>query len=185
MDKSDTYHRTWHLAQLEGGAELTEFEFASIRFREAFEHFVLQATRTSSGADLNFAELCVLHTIRMQAMPTGASWIARMLNRDDIPNIHYSLRKLANMGLIAGIKEKGSKNINYQVTDEGERVTQLYASIKKEVLAGQIEELSDFTTKISSATRMLTMLTGMYEESARIVATYSRPQSDPALNRKK
>jgi len=185
MDKSDTYHRTWHLAQLEGGAELTEFEFASIRFREAFEHFVLQATRTSSGADLNFAELCVMHTIRMQAMPTGAAWIARMLNRDDIPNIHYSLRKLANMNLISGIKEKGSKNINYQVTKEGERITDLYVSIKKEVLSSQLDELSDFTTKISSVTRMLTMLTGMYEESARIVTTYSRAQSSADTTDKK
>lgn len=169
----DAHHTGWHLASSETETRLTEFEFALLRFREAFEHWVLQTMRSTSGIDLTFAELCILHTLRMQVRPTGAAGIARMLNRDDIPNIHYSLRKLASLDLISPIKEKGSKNVNYSTTETGVQITDSYAKLKREILVNQLDELSGFEAKITSAARTLTMLTGLYEESARVAATYS------------
>lgn len=173
MSNEDPHHRTWHLASTEAESRLTEFEFSILRFREAFEHWVLEAMRTTSDLELTFAELCILHTLRMQARPTGGSGIARMLNRDDVPNIHYSLRKLANMKLIAPTKEKGGKAVNYSVTAEGVRLTNAYAELKRTVLLSSFQDLPGFDVKLSNCTRILSMLTGLYEESARVAATYS------------
>lgn len=173
MTNEDSLHRTWHLASSDADSSLTEFEFAILRFREAFEHWVKEAMRTTSGVDLTFAELVILHTLRMQARPTGGAGIARMLNRDDIPNIHYSLRKLAKMELISPIKEKGGKTLDYSVTPAGVEMTDTYAKLKQTVLLGQFQDLPGFDVKLANCTRVLSMLTGLYEESARIAATYS------------
>jgi predicted MarR family transcription regulator len=156
---------------------LTEFEYGILRFREAFEHWVMQAARSSSSIELNFAELTVLHTLRMQPKPAGVATLARLLNRDDVPNIQYSLRKLATMGLVQSQREKGSKSANYAPTQAGLEMTDGYASTKRDILLGQLADLPGFEDHIASATRTLTTLTGLYEECARVAATHTPPEA--------
>jgi predicted MarR family transcription regulator len=171
-------YRGWHLGKTPQEAHITELEFTIMRFREAFEHWVLQASRTISAIELNLSELNILHTLRAQPRPTGVSSIARMLNRDDIPNIQYTLRKLIKLGLVKPQKDNRSKSVNYAATDYAIRMTDEYGELKRELLVRELEDITDLDTKIQAANRTLTMLTALYEELARVVATYSPAESD-------
>lgn len=166
-------YRAWHLASTPTEVSLTELEYAVLRFREAFEHWVHQAVRTSGPMDLNFTELTVLHTLRMQPRPAAVATLARLLNRDDIPNIQYSLRKLASMGLVQSQREKGSKSASYSTTPAGLEMTNSYAELKRSILLRQLSDLPGFEDRIAAAARTLTMLTGLYEECARVAATHT------------
>ena len=50
--------------------------------------------------DIKFAEHMILHIIRMHNRPKNSITIARMMNRDDLANLQYSLRKLEAAGLV-------------------------------------------------------------------------------------
>ena len=177
MDQKDWQHRNWHLASNEAESRLTEFEYAMLRFREAFEHWVMQAMRTSD-VEMTFAEMVILHTLRMQGRPTSGASLARMLNRTDLPNIQYSLRKLSSLGLIDSVKEKTGKTLNYSVTPEGLKLTDQYAELKRATLLDAYQDLPNIDAKLDGYTRALSVLTGLYEESARAAATYSPRTAD-------
>ena len=175
--KEDLLHyRGWHLAKTAHEARITELEYGILRFREAFEHWVLQGMRAVCNIDLSFEETCILHPLRMQARPTGASTLARLLNRDDVTNLQYSLRKLLKMGLVAVSRGSGVKQVNYTLTKVGIRVTDAYANLKRDLLIRQTEDIAELQGKVEAMTRTLTMLTGLYEECARVAATYSPPE---------
>ena len=65
-----------------------------IRFHEAFARWIAAASAVVMEGDIKFSEYVILQVIRMQDRPKNSTTIARMINRDDIPNIQYSLRKL-------------------------------------------------------------------------------------------
>jgi predicted MarR family transcription regulator len=171
-------YRGWHLGKTPQEAHITELEFTIMRFREAFEHWVLQASRTISSIELNLSELNILHTLRAQPRPTSAASIARMLNRDDIPNIQYTLRKLIKLGLVKPQKDVRSKSVNYAATDHAIKMTDEYGELKRELLVRELEDITDLDNKIQAANRTLTMLTALYEELARVVATYSPAETE-------
>jgi predicted MarR family transcription regulator len=172
-------YRGWHLGKTPQEAHITELEFTVIRFREAFEHWVLQASRTVSSIELSLAELNILHTLRMQPRPTSVSSIARMLNRDDISNVQYTFRKLVRLGLIVGKRDSRSKSVNYAATQAALDMTERYAELKRELLVSEMADITDLDNKVQQANRTLTILTALYEELARVVATYS--PADPDL----
>jgi predicted MarR family transcription regulator len=169
------HYRSWHLAETTHETRLTELEYGILRFHCAFEHWVLQGMRAVSNIELTFEETCVLHPLRMQARPTGVLTIARLLNRDDISNLQYSLRKLVAIGLIAASRTKRVKGVSYTLTKAGMRVTDAYAKLKRELVIRQTEDIAELQAKVEIITRTLTMLTGLYEECARVAATYSPP----------
>jgi predicted MarR family transcription regulator len=174
--KEDMAHyRNWHLAETTHETRLTELEYGILRFHGAFEHWVLQGMRAVSNIELSFEETCVLHPLRMQARPTGVSTIARLLNRDDVSNLQYSLRKLVSIGLVTTSRTKRVKGVSYTLTKLGMRVTDEYAKLKRELVIRQTEDIAELQSKVEAITRTLTMLTGLYEECARVAATYSPP----------
>ena len=104
------YYRNWHLANDETEFKVTELEFAMMRVLEAFSRWVAAADEMVGLSELKHGEHVILHVIRMQNRPKSGATIARLLNRDDLPNIQYSLRKLENAGFIQKNKEAGTKN---------------------------------------------------------------------------
>jgi predicted MarR family transcription regulator len=177
VEKPDdlAHYRGWHLAETHHEARLTEFEYGILRFREAFEHWVLQGMRAVFNVELSFEETCILHPLRMQARPTGVSTIARLLNRDDVSNLQYSLRKLVSIGLVTASRSKRMKGVSYTLTKAGIRATDEYAKLKRDLLIRQTLEIPGLKDRVEAATRTLTLLTGLYEECARIAASYSPP----------
>ena len=171
------YYRGWHLAKTEFEYKTTEFEWALIRFYEAFSRFVTATGSVAIAGDIKYAEHMILHVIRMQDRPKNSATIARLINRDDIPNIQYSLRKLEAAGLIGKSKDEKSKQFTYSVTEVGAKVTEEYHDIKAEILIERLKEIQNIDERLAELARFLSILTGVYEESARDSATFT-PSSE-------
>ena len=72
-------------------------------------------------------------------------------------------------------RTKRVKGVSYTLTKLGVRVTDEYAKLKRELVIRQTEDIAELQSKVEMITRTLTMLTGLYEECARVAATYSPP----------
>jgi len=167
------FYRGWHLAKTDMEYKATEFEWALIRFYQAFSRFVLTTGMVTVAADVDikYEEHVILHVIRMQDRPKNSATIARLINRDDIPNIQYSLRKLETAGLIEKQKDKNSKTYSYAASELGMKLTDEYYKVRAEILVKRLEEISDVTEKFERGARFMSLLTGIYEEAARDSAT--------------
>jgi predicted MarR family transcription regulator len=172
------YYRNWHLAKDETEFKVTEMEFALMRVIEAFARWVAAADEIVGLSELKHAEHVILHVIRMQNRPKSGATIARLLNRDDLPNIQYSLRKLESSGLIHKNKEVGTKNHTYSITKMGERLTNEYSKLRSDILMRKFRSLTDFDERVENATELLSIITGIYEESARTSVTLTRARDD-------
>jgi predicted MarR family transcription regulator len=172
------YYRSWHLAKTPTEYKVTEFEYVLARVFEAFARWVTAAGDMLVNSDIKFSEHLILHVIRMQNRPKSGTTIARMINRDDLPNIQYSLRKLEAAKLIKKTRDRGAKTFSYSVTKLGEQVTTEYANIRAELLMNNLSAIADIENRLVDATQVLSVLTGIYEEAARNSATYN---AQPAL----
>jgi predicted MarR family transcription regulator len=109
----------------------------------------------------------------MNDRPKSIKDLARLANREDIPNMQYSLRKLIGAGLV--VREgSGRSGISYSVTDKGREVTDRYAEIRGALLVDAVQSVPSFPQRLEEATRTLELLTGIYEQMARVAATHRR-----------
>lgn len=169
----DTHYRHWHLARNTHEAATTDFEWSLIRFQQAFERYVSQLASITGLQKLSFPEVVILHVIRMQDRPKTAAIIARQVNRDDIPNIQYSLRKLVKLKLARKVREANGKIFAYEVTRKGRELLDTYAELRADVLTGQTRNIENVDEKLRETARLLSLLTGVYDEAGRISAAYS------------
>lgn len=164
--------RTWHLAQSAHEIALTEFEYAVMRVAEAFYRWQLECLACSTTENLNGPDNAVLHVIRMKDRPKSLSDIARLLNRDDTANIQYSLRKLIRAKLIEKAHSVSKKGTSYRVTLLGKKVTDGYAEIRRALLVSLTSNIKDSVPELEGATKTLGLMTGIYDQAARIAATH-------------
>ena len=127
------YYSHWHLASNELEYKVTEFEWSIIRCYEAFSRWLATAGAIVADGDLKVSEYLILQVIRMLDRPRNGMTIARMLNRDDVANVQYSLRKLESHGLIQKIKEPGSKIHAFDVTDKGKKACEEFSVIRRDL----------------------------------------------------
>ncbi|WP_333829450.1 winged helix DNA-binding protein [Pararhodobacter sp.] len=167
------FDQRWHLAQKTGEIEFTETEFALMRTYEGFARWQSECLASVVDLAASGAENAILHIIRMNERPKTIKDLARLTNRDDVPNIQYSLRKLINAGLVVR-KGSGRSGVTYEVTEEGRRVTDDYGALRQRLLIDAIESLPDIRQRLREATRTLNLLSGIYEEVARVAATHRR-----------
>jgi predicted MarR family transcription regulator len=167
------YYQNWHLAGSNTEVLVTEFEWGLIRLHEAFARWVSTASSLLIDEDIKFAEHMILHIIRMHNRPKNSITIARMMNRDDVANLQYSLRKLEAAGLINKSKDKTGKSFSYVVTERGKQITDGYAAIRSDLLIRALSTISDVDGRMAEMTKMVSVLTGIYEEMARSSTTYN------------
>jgi predicted MarR family transcription regulator len=169
--------RKWHLARNDHEVAVAEFEYALIRTWEAFIRWQSECLAAITGLEMNGNDTAILHIIRLKDRPKGIKEIARLMNRDDLPNIQYSLRKLTQAKLIeragAGNKRKGA---TYQVTEKGKIITEQYATLRGKLLIGFTSSVSKLEEDLTNASLTLDLMTGIYEQSSRIAATHRQPQ---------
>jgi predicted MarR family transcription regulator len=175
---SDTQHRAWHLAKSSHDAYSTEYEWSILRFQQAFERWITQLAEITGLSELSYIEIVIMHVIRMQDRPKTAASIARQLNRDDIPNIQYCLRKLVKVKLCRKVKETGSKTSAYETTERGRFLTDKYAELRREILTEQTKNIEDVDEKLQETTQIISLLTGIYDEAGRKSASYSSVDID-------
>jgi len=163
----------WHLSQSDTEVVCTELEFALMRCFEAFGRWQTECLASVSDLGASGPENALLHIVRMNDRAKSIKELARLTNRDDIPNIQYSMRKLVSEGLIEK-QGSGRTGVTYQATDKGKQVTDDYGAIRKNLLIEQISSLPQFDDRLKEAGQSLNILAGIYEEISRIAATHRR-----------
>ncbi len=163
----------WHLSGDPAEVSTTETEFALMRAFEGFGRWQSECLASVCDLAASGPENALLHIIRMNDRPKSIKELARLTNRDDIPNIQYSLRKLVGAGLVEK-QGSGRTGVTYEATEEGRRVTDNYSALRKKLLIEKINSLPGFSEQLAEATRALNILTGIYEEAARVAATHRR-----------
>ncbi len=128
---------------------------------------------TPSG--LSGQDAAILHVIRMRDVPKTLSEIGRLLNRDDVANIQYSLKKLLTAGLIEKAEAASKKQTSYVASAKGLGVTATYSEHRRNILLAMIEQVQEKVPDIAEATRTLDLLIGIYDQASRIAATYRLP----------
>ena len=163
----------WHLAEDDVEIASTELEFALMRTFEGFGRWQSECLASVSDLAASGPENALLHIIRMNDRAKTIKELARMTNREDIPNIQYSLRKLLRSGLIEK-KGSGRTGVTYEATAEGRRVTDDYSTLRRRLLIEEIRNLPGFADRLKEAARTLSILSGLYEEVSRTAATHRR-----------
>ena len=171
---TDTVHGNWHLGRSQGDVLLTELELVMMRFQQAFERWVQHVTAQCGDPNLSFTENVLLHSVRLQNQPCTTQSIARLLNRDDIPNVQYSLRKLVKAGYLTHASA-AAKNNSFSLTERGRQLTDYYAEIRRAVLVAHTPNLEAMDQQIQAIIDQIGTLTGQYDEAMRKATTYSFP----------
>jgi predicted MarR family transcription regulator len=169
----DAVDRRWHLARSPVEIDVAEIEYALMRATNAFERWQTECLASVIELSVSGPENAMLHIIRMNDRPKSIKDLARLANREDIPNMQYSLRKLISAGLVVR-QGSGRAGVTYTVTDLGRDITDRYADVRASLLIEAIKSVPNFTHKIEEATRALELLTGIYEQVARVAATHRR-----------
>ncbi len=163
--------RSWHLATTPLEVRLTELEYALMRAGELFARWQVECLAMSGEAEASGFENALLHVIRMNDRPKSAKELARLTNREDMPNIQYGLRKLLKAGLV--LREGASRSgVVYMVSEKGREVTDRYADVRQQLLVALLGRLDDPEQAFAEAERTLEILTGLYDRAALTAATH-------------
>lgn len=177
-DRSKTKSKTkagdpdlWHLSRDATEARLTGFEFSLERVVHAFYRWKAACLEAVSDAELTGNDVAVLNTIRMKERAKSRTEIARLLNREDVSNIQYALRKLLREGLIEKSDAASRKTATYRVTKAGVRVTEAYAEMRRTLLIEMSPHLTEGEAPFEEAGQLLDLMAGAYDQAAKRAAT--------------
>lgn len=153
-------------------AVTTEFEWAVKQFRNSYERFSLYVANQCKFGHLSFAEVVLVHLVRMQDQPPTAASLARQLNADRVSNVQYSLRKLLKYKLITKKTGIGSKQSTYEVTAKGNAFMNEYGRIRRDLLTERTRSIDGIDDRLAEATALLKLLTGIYDEAGRTATDF-------------
>jgi predicted MarR family transcription regulator len=162
----------WHLARTDEEIAITELEFSLFRTTSAFERWQAECIAAVAHRPFNVLDNALLHVIRLKDRPKNATELGRLLNREDIANIQYSLRKLQKAGLIERQVSDKRKGTTYRVTPRGEELTDRYAEVRAELLIKLIPSIEHWEEQVQVTHRFLDLMRGIYEQAALTLATH-------------
>ena len=170
--------RHWHLATNDHEIAVTELEYSLFRSFESFSRWMKECIVAASGFNLSSSDCAILNLIALRDRPKGISEIARLLNRDDNTNIQYSIRKLTTHKLVEKTStDNRRKGVRYRTTNEGNKVVKRFVDLRRGLLIEMTEAIQDMNVQLAHGSKILDLMTGIYEQSARVAATY-RPSFD-------
>lgn len=165
----DPNEKPWHLSQNESEKEVTDFELQLWRVFYGFIRWQEECEKNVNNTGLVGNELAVLHVVRMKDKPKTISDIARILNRTDMYNINYSLRKLLKKGLVKKNRSnQGVKTFVYEITPKGIENTTVFSKMRRNVLVETFMRNKSIPLK-EMASNML-KIKSVYDEADSIVA---------------
>lgn len=169
---SPTPAEHWHLAHSETERLLAEFEHALICLCEAFGRYNMQGlSNVESDSAFSGQDNSVLHIISTMGRPKSLSDISRFMNRDDLANIQYSIRKLVKAGLIEKANDRSTRGTNYRTTEEGQRVVESFVNLRRELVVAPTSEMEQFQEQIRTTTKVMASFIGIYDQAARVLTT--------------
>ena len=166
-------HRNWVLGLTPHDVMQTEFEWATIRFQQAFERYCMQIAHISGLGELSFPELILLHVMGLQDGPITSGLLARQINAEGVANIQYSLRKLESYQLVAKTRVTGGNTQAYELTEKAGNLIKKYAHFRQRALTDQTKVIDAIDRRLAESTQLISMLTGIYDEAMRVSATYN------------
>lgn len=175
----DELDRTWHLATTAHEIAVTELEYSLFRSYEAFSRWQIEGMIAASGKNLSPSEGTILNVIAMRNRPKGITEIGRLLNRDDMTNIQYTIRKLTKEKFIEKTtKDNRRKGVSYRVTTKGSTVIDRYVALRRTLLIKLTESIGGMNEQMENGSHILDLMTGIYEQAARVCATHRNPIDD-------
>ena len=170
--------RRWHLATNEHEIALTELEYSLFRSYESFSRWMKECTVAASGVNMSANDCAILNIIAMRERPKGITEIARLLNRNDTTNIQYTIRKLIQDKLVEKTStDNRRKGVRYRTTADGTEVVKRFVALRKGLLIEVTEAIRNMDEQLANGSKVLDIMTGMYEQAARVAATH-RPTFD-------
>ena len=161
--------KSWHLAKDDDEASLCVFEGALLSAFQAQQRWSGECA-AASGCGVSGPENSILNFIRMQERPKALAEIARFLNRDDLSNIQYAIRKLLQMKLIEKYQGKNARReVTYTVTGKGHALTERFAELRREFLLKASREVGVSGAQLEQAAGLIKLMGGFYESCAREV----------------
>ncbi len=172
---SANLQKDWHLATNEREINFTDFEFSIMRVAAAFDRWQKDCLACCVEGGLSAMENAVLHLIRMHDRPKSISDIARLMNRDDISNLQYSLRKLTNAQLIKRSDKRDSKrSASYTITSKGRQITDQFAEFRRDLLLTLTDSIKNFDEDVVVASKVLSIIAGLYDHASSIASAHPR-----------
>ena len=175
-DTPPVLDRRWHLGRSDDELVIAEFEYALMRIVESFNAWQQECLAAVSGHKMSATDNVVLHITRMNDRPKTVTELSTLMNRSDLSNLKYSVRKLVNEGLLEKITEGSKrKGTRYRATQAGIEVTEAYAHLRREQLMPALADISGITDKLDRTTQTLNLMGGIYDQSAHVVAFHRAP----------
>lgn len=157
-----------HLAADPHEAAITEFEQALICSAEAFYRFAgLLLGSQAHEHNLTGPDNVILQQLMTAGRPLRITDLRRFANRDDISNIQYSLRKLIKADLVEKVAGSTNRDTAYSVTGKGREITGHLVKLRRELLTEPTSSVQDIDEQLRALTRMLGLLTGVYDHGSR------------------
>ncbi len=166
----------WHLSTTDHEVALTEIEFSLFRIYASFQRWMddlAACCHSAEAQSLSGMDFAVLNVIRMHNRAKSISEIGRLMNRDDISNLQYSVRKLTKSGLISKVGAHAhKKGATYTTTAKGLEATDTYARYRKELLLPLTRAIADSDQRMDQVANVLSLLSGIYDQAACVAATH-------------
>jgi predicted MarR family transcription regulator len=160
---------------------LTRLEMALLRVWEAFGLWATELHGSISAIPLSFQDLAILHVVRIRGGVRNLTEVLRFLNRTDVSNLQYSLKKLENAGLVNRTRGATKREAGYDLTPKGIALTDHYGELRHAMLVRLTRDVVDFDRQMDQAADVLEKLVGMYDQSTQavmnrhITGTVTRP----------
>lgn len=173
MDHSVSPTAFTHLSAEQAREKLHSLEMAVQRAHEGLIRWQAESFEQLSSVALSGPEITLLLLIGDGGRPKSIKEMARITNRVDIPNIQYSLRKLASAGLTRK-QGAGRSGVSYSLTEEGSRTVTHMRTIREGLLGQVLADRPGIAVQLDSALEVLEELTGLFGSAAPVPGAESQ-----------
>lgn len=151
---------------------LDRLEVAVQRAEEGLRRWLAGCFEQVSSVPLAGAEITLLLLIGSGGQSKTIKDLAWSTNRTDIPNIQYSLRKLASAGLTRK-QGAGRSGVTYSLTEEGTQLAGRIRNIRERLLLQELAGRPELSSRLANAAEALEELTDLYRAAARQAEMHS------------
>jgi predicted MarR family transcription regulator len=159
-----------YLTEETAADRLHRLEIAVQRAGEGLIRWQAGCMELAGNVSLAGAEITLLRLIGGGRRSKSIKELARSTNRVDIPNIQYSLRKLAAAGLTRK-QGAGRSGVTYDLTDEGRVLVEELNSLRDRMLMQALEGRTELAGRLQGAAEVLEELVELYGEAAQQAET--------------
>ena len=149
---------------------LFRFQHAAICYIEAFKrHIEKQMIAVTEDPSFSAQDCMILHAVRTGLRSQSIPDIQHFLNRNDVANIQYGVKKLVKAGLIEKAPRDAGRGTSYRLTREGERISGIYLANRRRLMGDLLHAQGNFQHDADIASRLMMNLTGAFDHLSRTI----------------